>query len=524
MAFGMGFGNPTTSASTFGTPAFGGFGSTAAPASSTGFSFGGGLGTATTTAGTGFSFGTSAPSSAPFSFSGIGTTTSAPSFGFGGFGSTGATTTTSSGFTFGQPSGGLGGGGLFSTGLGMQPAGGMTGMTQQPNPIDTVTSLVTALTCPMLYGDERDAIIAKWNQLQASWGTGKGYFSPNAAPVEFTPENPFCVFKAVGYSCLPAAKPEDCLVGIVLNKKDEEILNQQQQVVDTLHKCFGSKPNISVVIDGIKALPEDRTEVVFFLSERLQTGLTRRIPPSEVCSYMEQPTIKPQISSIGVLSVSAKTMPSKEQLQQYLDNPPAGIEPIIWKQAKIDNPDPEKLIPVPLIGFQELSRRMKCQDYETKQHQKRLDIISDDIAELNRNHTTTVAKIAEHKRKLLELQHRVLKVLVHQEITRKMGYSIQADEEQLRIKLEAIQAELSAPTQFKGHLRELTSQIRMQNYQTSTFEGERYAMDEVSKEEIKEQLLAQQEGIALLISIIKEDMEDLKIIEEITKRGTFHLK
>lgn len=76
-------------------------------------------------------------------------------------------------------------------------------------------------------------------------------------------------------------------------------------------------------------------------------------------------------------------------------------------------------------------------------------IIADDIAELNRNHTTTAAKIAEHKRKLLELQHRVLKVLVLQEITRKMGYAIQADEEQLRIKLEAIQAELSAPTQFK---------------------------------------------------------------------------
>lgn len=49
----------------------------------------------------------------------------------------------------------------------------------------------------MLYGDERDMIIAKWNQLQASWGTGKGYFSPNAPPVEFTPENPFCCFKVM---------------------------------------------------------------------------------------------------------------------------------------------------------------------------------------------------------------------------------------------------------------------------------------------------------------------------------------
>lgn len=69
------------------------------------------------------------------------------------------------------------------------------GTTTQNAPVDNVTNLVTALTAPMIYGDERDAIIAKWNQLQASWGTGKGYFSPNAPPVEFTPENPFCCFK-----------------------------------------------------------------------------------------------------------------------------------------------------------------------------------------------------------------------------------------------------------------------------------------------------------------------------------------
>lgn len=71
---------------------------------------------------------------------------------------------------------------------------GFSGMQQASAP-STVTSLVTALTFPMLYGDERDAIVAKWNQLQASWGTGKGYYDINQPPVEFTPENPFCCFK-----------------------------------------------------------------------------------------------------------------------------------------------------------------------------------------------------------------------------------------------------------------------------------------------------------------------------------------
>lgn len=76
----------------------------------------------------------------------------------------------------------------------------ISGAATQSAPVDNVTNLVTSLTAPMIYGDERDAIIAKWNQLQASWGTGKGYFSPNAPPVEFTPENPFCCFKVT--ACL----------------------------------------------------------------------------------------------------------------------------------------------------------------------------------------------------------------------------------------------------------------------------------------------------------------------------------
>jgi hypothetical protein len=44
---------------------------------------------------------------------------------------------------------------------------------------------------------------------------------------------------------------------------------------------------------------------------------------------------------------------------------------------------------------------------------------------------------------------RVLQVMVKQEIYRRMGYVIQADEEQLRTQFETIQAELNAPTRFK---------------------------------------------------------------------------
>lgn len=140
-----------------------------------------------------------------------------------------------------------------------------------------------------------------------------------------------------------------------------------------------------------------------------------------------------------------------------------------------------------------------------------LQIISNDISELQQNQATTVAKIAQYKRKLMDLSHRVLqvvassflllwkygvgsafsknsgmncdeyrvsissfpapgnrftgfnhfcllfswKVLIKQEIQRKSGYAIQVDEEHLRVQLDTIQSELNAPTQFKVSVSEL---------------------------------------------------------------------
>ena len=53
----------------------------------------------------------------------------------------------------------------------------------------------TALSAPVLFNDERDAIITKWNQVQAFWGTGKGYYRKDGSCIEFTPQNHFCRFK-----------------------------------------------------------------------------------------------------------------------------------------------------------------------------------------------------------------------------------------------------------------------------------------------------------------------------------------
>ncbi|KAM8743030.1 nucleoporin p54 isoform 6-T6 [Acanthopagrus schlegelii] len=495
-AFGFGpTATTTTAASGFGTltaPGFGTAATTTAAAPATGFSFGstntGGLFGNTQNKGFGFS-------------SGLGTATATGATGFG----TGLGTASLGGF------GGFGG--IQST---QQQQGGLFGQqAQQPGQAQPsqLYQQVTALSAPTLLGDERDSILAKWNQLQAYWGTGKGYYSNNNPPVDFTQENPFCRFKAVGYSCVPVSKDEDGLVVLLLNKKEADVRAQQQQLVESLHKILGSNQTLTVNVDGVKALPNDQTEVIVYVVERSPNGTSKRIPATTLFSYLEQANVKMQLSQIGVIMSVTRTELSPAQLKQLLQNAPAGVDPIIWEQAKVDNPDPEKLIPVPMVGFKELLRRLQIQEQMTKQHQTRVDIISNDISELQKNQATTVAKIAQYKRKLMDLSHRVLQVLIKQEIQRKSGYAIQVDEEHLRVQLDTIQSELNAPTQFKGRLNELMSQIRMQNHFGAVRSEERYNVDADLLREIKQHLKQQQEGLSHLISVIKDDLEDIKLIE-----------
>lgn len=384
----------------------------------------------------------------------------------------------------------------------------------QQNVANQMANMASAVSLPLIFGDERDALIAKWNQLQAFWGYGKGFFNQQGNAVEFTPDNPFCRFKAVGYSCLPSTRNKDGIVALVFNKKVEDVQLNQSQIVLILHKILGNKQNLTVCVEGVRPLPDDKTEMTIYVQERAATGATKRLLSTEVFNFMNQANTKTQLGNeLSVCNLLPKTGMSGDQLKAYLANPPAGIDPLIWRQAKLDNPDADKLIPVPMIGFSELQRRLKHQEQQTKLHSARLGVISQDTSMLQQKHTDMLAKIEQYKRKHLELGHRVLQVMVRQEVYRKQGYTIQADEEQLRVMLEAIQAQLNAPTQFKGRLNELMSQIRLQSQTGSSRCDTTYQMDESVQQEVQQHLKQQQEGIQLLINIIKDDIQDLGLIE-----------
>ena len=83
-----------------------------------------------------------------------------------------------------------------------------------------------------------------------------------------------------------------------------------------------------------------------------------------------------------------------------------GVDPRVWAQAQMDNPDSSKLIPVPLLGFKSLQSRIKSQEGQAKQQQEKVNNIAEVLLDLKKRHLEATARMADVKRQHLELAHR----------------------------------------------------------------------------------------------------------------------
>lgn len=186
---------------------------------------------------------------------------------------------------------------------------------------------------------------------------------------------------------------------------------QQQQIVNGITQTLGNKPNLTVTVDNCISLSDNKSQLLIYVVDKSQTtNETKRIVASELGSFLNQPMTKQQLAGSGVEQILPMILPDEDQLKEYLENPPKGIDPRMWKQAKLDNPDPAKFIPVPMMGFHELRWRIKCQETEIESHTQYLAKVEKDMNELKQRHSSTTAKIMEQRRKLSDLSHRILKV------------------------------------------------------------------------------------------------------------------
>ena len=149
---------------------------------------------------------------------------------------------------------------------------------QQQAPRGPEAVYAAALRCHV-FGDDRDALLARWNLLQGSWGSGKIHYSQSAPPIDVDGSNPLCRFKAMGYSVLPkksASESEE--VSLVVKMTPGQLDPLKGQMVTNLNQILGNKPNVKAHIVTIRPYGQDNlSEVVVYVTEEVGCPLFQNL-------------------------------------------------------------------------------------------------------------------------------------------------------------------------------------------------------------------------------------------------------
>ncbi|VDN55228.1 unnamed protein product [Dracunculus medinensis] len=402
--------------------------------------------------------------------------------------------------------------GLFSAPV-IQPTVSQAAPTYMPTLQDIIQNsdaLIRCSTSPELYGDERDSLIAKFNQLQAACGVGKGYYKTDLPPLEFKVDGPFYLYKAVVYNRNSDYKESDGMVVLTLSVPYEQITDGvRQKLVDALNVILGNNINLRAHLEHVRTLPGNNTEVLFYVTEKGKV----RISSMELYNYLKQPAQEAELKNqLYVSSIVPRARIEGTALQNYLQNPPSGFDAQIWQQAINDNPDPEKLIPYVIRGFEELRTRQELQISQTNDQNRALDALKARVQATHGSIIDGQNELCYYHQKQKQLSHRILRCLSLQFLIQRYSVSVDEQEEKLESHLEAVNASILGPNQLKIYVRHLTQMFRDNREALKNSIPPNIAISKAYIDQLRRYLGRVQNALEKVVSIIESDKNDLEIV------------
>uniref|UniRef100_A0A0N5C406 Nup54 domain-containing protein n=1 Tax=Strongyloides papillosus TaxID=174720 RepID=A0A0N5C406_STREA len=324
--------------------------------------------------------------------------------------------------------------------------------------IQGAETLAKSVSGPELYGDKRDEIVSKLNQLSAASGVGKGYYKHDAPQVDYNPEGLFYRLKSVGYNRQSNYKDGDGIVGMVMKTSISNVATkeQRQKIVDALFVILGSKPTVHAHLENVRPLTDELIEVLFYVHDKAKG----RVSAKEVAQFFNQTAQFQQLQNqLQCVKVTPRTQLSEQELLNYLKQPPVGFDLIFWEQCVKENPDPKNFVPYPIRGFEQLRERQKLQQAEIELQENvisdlrgRLHTVQSDMSVLQNEYVS----IKQTKK---QLSHRLLRILATQVLLQKYCKTLDGDDERLHAALETVNAHLNAPGQIKDKIIDLLSKV-----------------------------------------------------------------
>lgn len=145
---------------------------------------------------------------------------------------------------------------------------------------------------------------------------------------------------------------------------------------------------------------------------------------------------------------------------------PPGTDERLWEQARQNNPDPSRFVPVQASSFEQLHTRVEQQNARIAAHLSVLSNLERAVGKLREEHSlSTAVKLNDYRRRHNELVQKLFTLIAKLEQALSRGQHLNQNEVDLRHGLEAVARQLSKPTQLSDKLADLAEAAKLASKQ-----------------------------------------------------------
>ncbi|KAL7668907.1 hypothetical protein ACOME3_009589 [Neoechinorhynchus agilis] len=319
--------------------------------------------------------------------------------------------------------------------------------------------LVKILETDKLFGDERDDVVRKFNCIQLTFGFGHAIESINESVDIEKSSNKHDQFKTCVYNIRKSVE-ENNIVCMVFDESYKELKLHSQEIVDALKKVFKITDNsIEVRLDSMYATSDSQTCQDFHIRKGDSSDLSGHkdiIAAKVIVDYMEK--MFTETSLLGEVNAGKEALQklkmvkcyeqkswTDEDVDLYQKQVPEGMPVKIWETAVLGNPDPHRLLPCPIQGFEELKKRINIQTCQMRIQETKLQSLKRDLRDIYVSCDSIQFVLADLLRWRDRYINRLLDICCKMEVCRRQSIPVSIEEQNLRTCIEMLIEKSNTP-------------------------------------------------------------------------------
>mmetsp|Transcript_4309 Transcript_4309/g.13004 ORF Transcript_4309/g.13004 Transcript_4309/m.13004 type:complete len:427 (-) Transcript_4309:343-1623(-) len=192
---------------------------------------------------------------------------------------------------------------------------------------------------------------------------------------------------------------------------------------------------------------------------------------------------------------------------------PPDTDERLWEQARHNNPDPSRLVPVQASSFEQLHARVEQQNSRIAAHLNVLANVEKSVSQLQKERQLSASvKLGDYRRRHNELVQKLFNLIAKLEEALSRGQHLTEDEVAFRHGLEGVARQLTKPVQLADKLADLAEAAKASAIKFHKENAGRTEVDPRTTRTLKTLLTEQYKGISHLYTVNKLCKQDLEVL------------